>query len=286
MFVAAAGLAMTLGACGPGQRAAVTPAPPPPGGLIISPQNDGFSAGRNRLSVVIQDAGQRPVLGATATVEVRSDPGVSTAARPLGHVGPDYPGLPIYTGVIDLPHPGSWLLVVRVQAVDGTRDAGQAMISAEPGTDQLAVGDAMPPLAQPVAGPGVSVASLDSGVPPDPWHTTTVATGLSLHRPMLIYVGEPGRCLTRICGDTVAVLTRACAALCGPFLFEHIEVHNPADSPAFNPAWIPFHLRQEQPWVYLVNDHGVIADRFEGPAPPDQLLEAARGTLAGRVPAT
>jgi hypothetical protein len=38
--------------------------------------------------------------------------------------------------------------------------------------------------------------------------------------------------------------------------------------------------------VYLVNDHGVIADRFEGPAPPDQLLEAARGTLAGRVPAT
>src|SRR5258708_7339421 len=43
---------------------------------------------------------------------------------------------------------------------------------------------------------GGKLAMLDSGVPPDAWHTTTVADGLAQHRPMIVYFGQPGRCVS------------------------------------------------------------------------------------------
>ena len=284
-------IAVVAAACGSTGTAPVTPAPAAPGSLMISPQNDHLTAGRNRLSLVIQDHAQLPILGAAATVEVRSDPATQGRTTPLSFVGADFSDLPIYTGLITLPHAGSWLLLVHVQLASGAHDAGQAFVTAEAvapmgaASTQLQVGDRMPAIAQPVVGPGVTLSSVDSGIPPDTWHDTTVATGLNAHRPMLVYVGEPGRCLTKTCGDMIVVLQRLCTSVCTRMLFEHIEVHNPADSAAFSPAWLPFHLAQEQPWVFLVNADGVIADAFEGPAAPEQLAEAAAGTLAGKVPA-
>jgi len=68
------------------------------------------------------------------------------------------------------------------------------------------------------------------------------------------------------------------------FWFEHIEVHDPASGDAYNPVYVGFGL-QSEPWVYVVNSQGIVADRFEGPVTTDQLRAALDGTLAGKVPA-
>jgi hypothetical protein len=125
-------------------------------------------------------------------------------------------------------------------------------------------------------------------VPPDDWHTATVADGLAQHRPMVLYFGEPGFCRSRTCQPTALVLQEVCKQYCTQLLFEHIENNVPAgpdgpDGPN-NPAFKAFGL-QTEPWIYFVTADGTVADRFEGPVTAAELGEAAAGTLAGKVPA-
>ena len=101
---------------------------------------------------------------------------------------------------------------------------------------------------------------------------------------MVLYIGEPGRCVSQTCGPTVQVLEQIYPQYQDRILFEHIEVHYPAQANSFNPIYAAFGLTSE-PWVYFVNSQGVVSDRFEGFVTADELRTAADGTLAGRVPA-
>jgi len=150
---------------------------------------------------------------------------------------------------------------------------------------ELPIGFKFPPLKQPVAADvGGKLAMLDSGVPPDAWHTATVADGLAQHRPMIVYFGQPGRCASQTCGPTITVLQELCKTYCDKLLFEHIEVHFPASADGYNPAFTQMGF-QSEPWVYFVNSNGIVADRYEGPVTLAQLQSSADGTLAGKVPA-
>jgi hypothetical protein len=140
-------------------------------------------------------------------------------------------------------------------------------------------------LHQPILGdPGVTIETIDSGVPADAFHDATIQQGLDQHKPMVLYLGEPGRCVSQTCGPTVQVLQQIHPKYKDSILFEHIEVHYPAQANSFNPIYAAFGLTSE-PWVYFVNAQGVVSDRFEGFVTADELQTAADGTLAGRVPA-
>ena len=262
-WVIVAALSLTLVGCGAsGGTAAERPAEESLGGLTVSPQNDDLVVGGNRVSLVLQQGPTTDVLGARATVEVVAAGAVQQRLS-LGFVGADYPGLPVYVAEIGFAHAGEYLLVVHAVLASGKPDHGRAFIHVSQRSTELSVGQRMPPIRQPLAG-GQAVGAVDSGVPPDPWHDVTVADALNRHQPLLVYVGEPGRCLTRACGDTITVLRRLCATYCGRVQFIHVEVHYPAGSDTYNLGYLAFHLTQEQPWVYLVTAAGVVSDRFEG----------------------
>jgi hypothetical protein len=144
-------------------------------------------------------------------------------------------------------------------------------------------------VSQPVLGdPGVTLAQIDSGVPPDSWHTETVAQGLAQHRPMVLYFGDPAYCPSKTCGPTRDIVQQLCAQFCSRMLFEHIETYYPAGPPGpgahVNPAFDAFGL-QTDPWIYFVTGSGIVSDRYEGPVTLDELVQSAQGTLAGNVPA-
>jgi hypothetical protein len=277
-------LAVLCAACGESAGAGGTPS----GGgadLTLAPQNSTLLVGVNRISVALVDARQQPVNNATVSLEIDSN-GTRVATRPLQWIGPNYDNKPVYDGTASFAQTGKYTLVAHATMPDGSTRTGRAEVSVTTHSPELPVSFKPPAVAQRIAtDPNTKPSDIDSGVPPDDWHTTTIAQGLAQGRPMLLYFGEPGFCMTAVCGPVVNVLKQLCTTYCDRLLFEHIEVRTPpgAQGP-FNPAYIAFGLSSE-PWIYFVNASGVVADRFEGPVTLDELKGAADGTLAGRVPA-
>jgi hypothetical protein len=276
-------LALLCAACG--DAAAGGGAQSGGGDLTVAPQNSTLLVGVNRISIALLDAHQQPVNSATVSLEIDSG-GARVATRPLQWIGPTYDNKPVYNGTASFAQTGTYTLVAHATMPDGSTRSGRADVSVTTHSPELPVSFKPPAVSQRILGDANTKPSdIDSGVPPDDWHTTTIAQGLAQHRPMLLYFGEPGFCMSEVCGPVVNILRQLCATYCDKLVFEHIEVRTPpgAQGP-FNPAYIAFGLSSE-PWIYFVNAGGVVADRFEGPVTLDDLKSAADGTLAGRVPA-
>lgn len=280
-------LGAALAACGSDDTSA-SGTSSPAGTLMVSPQNSEYLVGVDRVSVALFDQNKRPVRGAMATLEVRGPQGGTIETRQLEDIGPEYGGIPIYVTTAKFPAGGSYNFVVHAVLAGGGEDTGQAFVTVGTTSREIPVGTRLPALRQPImGGPGVSIEQIDSGVPPDPWHTATIADGLAQRKPMVLYFGEPGFCKSRTCGPTVEVLKEFERQEGTAFLIEHIEDHFPAgpdETSTINPTFEAFGL-QTDPWVFFVNTQGVVSDRFEGPVTVAELMSAAQGTLAGRVPA-
>ncbi len=251
--------------------------------LDVQPQNSTLLVGENRLGIALLQ-GKQPVLDAAATVAVASGSTTIETAK-LEFAGHEYKDIPYYLTAVSFPRQGVYHLTVDATLHNGSTAQGSVAVEVTIHSPEPPIGFQMPALKQPIAGDaGGDLSKLDSGVPPDNWHTMTVAQGLAQHRPMVVYFGQPGRCATQTCGPTITVLQKLCTTYCDKLLFEHVEVHYPAQADAINPAFTAMGF-QSEPWTYFVNAQGVIADRFEGPVTLDQLRAAADGTLAGKVPA-
>ena len=278
---------LVLAACGSSGEGAGSSSPSPSAapatGLDVQPQNSTLLVGVNRLGIALLQ-GSKPVIGATATVAVQQN-GRTLETRPIEFAGHEYKDIPYYLGAVRFPAVGAYRLVVNATLSGGAGASGAANVEVTNKSPEPPVGLKMPALKQPVAGDvGGDLTRLDSGVPPDDWHTMTVAQGLAQHRPMVVYFGQPGRCMTETCGPTITVLKELCVSYCDKLQFEHVEVHYPASADGDNPAFDAMGF-QSEPWVFFVNAQGVIADRYEGPVTLEQLRASADGTLAGRVPA-
>lgn len=263
--------------------------------LSVSPQNSTFLVGTDRLGFALLTQGDnRAVLGATATWQLQRRGGTPVAHGQLEFIGPEYGQIPVYLGVGRFPQTGEWEFLVHATMPSGPALDGHAFVNVTSQSPELPVGFSVTKVttslkqrvARDVNG---NLSLLDSAVSngksdPDPFHDHTIADGVAAHQPMVLYFGQPGRCESQTCGPTVKVLESVASQYSDRVWFEHIEVHDPASGDAYNPVYVGFGL-QSEPWVYVINSQGIVADRFEGPITTDQLRAALDGTLAGKVPA-
>ena len=231
------------------------------GALTVAVQNSEVLVGVDRISVALFDASRRPVIGATVTVDLTDTAsGRTFETRPLESIGSEYAHsvgaefgrIPVYIGVARFPAVGVVTMTVHATLTSGAVVSGAQNVDVTTMSQELSVSSKVPALRQPIVGdPGVTIAQIDSGVPPDDWHSATIADGLARRMPMVLYFGEPGFCKSQTCGPTVAVLQKLCATYCGRLLFEHIEDHFPAgpdETAKDNPAFDAFGL-QTDPWI-------------------------------------
>ena len=280
------GCAAGLAACGAPQTGTVQNANE---NLSVSPQNTTLLKGVNRISIALLDTQQTPVAATGVTVKIVNAAGTVVETRPMSNIGPEYNGIPVLVGVATFPDVGQYEYLVQGTGTGGKPLFGHAYVTVRAGGPEVAVGAHVPLVSQAILGdPGITISMIDSGVPPDDWHTTTIAQGVAQHRPMVLYFGDPAYCPTKTCGPTRQILQQLCAQYCTQMLFEHIETYYPAGPPGptakVDPAFDAFGL-QTDPWVYFVNANGIVSDRFEGPVTLAELQQSAQGTLQGRVPA-
>jgi hypothetical protein len=267
--------------------------------LQIYPQNDSLVVGVNRLGVALLDNNKQGILGAKMSIDVVGDGGRFETVQ-MEYIGNQYANIPVYLGAVRFPRAGNFKLQASIIA-NRASYSSQATATVLAKSVEVNTGDNVPSVTQAICKDAAcgNIAQIDSGVPPDSFHNATIADGLTQKKPMIIYLGEPGRCPSLTCGPTVQILQQLASATDAKnkvtygseFLIEHIEVHSPASANTVNPALQPFGIpcdaqgNCDEPWVYFVNANGVISDRYEGPVTLIQLEQSADGTLAGKVPA-
>ena len=145
------------------------------------------------------------------------------------------------------------------------------------------VGEPVPPSRNLTLADVNSIEDIDTRVPPDDMHDLSVVQALGLGEPFVVVFATPMFCVTRMCGP----VTDIAADLHGQFRdrvnFIHIEpwdvkIARSEGRLVATDITREWNLRTE-PWVFVVNDEGKVAARFEGLVTSDELTGAITALL-------
>jgi len=293
---------LTLTACG-GSVAGTDSSPsptqsrPPLQSVVVSGASDTCAPcvvkGKDRrLAVGIVNADGVPV-GAGAAVKVQVFLLPAGGANPTA-VGPavnaPYEGAMLQDKgvyVIRQTFDRAGLYNVVVQATKGslssTTTAAFQVIDSDPG---IAVGSPAPRSQNPTEGQVSSIRQIDTNVPPDDMHYTSIAGAIGAHHPVVVYFGSPGHCRSKTCAPEVdAVKSLEPSYRPRGVDFVHIETYKGGDpdntdltkatlSQTFN-EW----KLASDPWVIVIDKNGAVAAKFDGPTGSDEIEAALQPLL-------
>ena len=215
------------------------------------------------------DGSEDPVAGPSATADFILVPG-------SGATG-DLPTASAGNGVYEaeevmFDQPGIWRVTITAE-IDGV---GRQLTASFPVAEQSAIpapGDPAPRTENLTIDSNVRKGAIDSradggGEIPDPdLHRWTVADAVDEGRPILLLIGTPAYCTSRLCGPEVDELQRLAEAYPDKAVYIHIEVwkNYRAQPQVINEGAADWLLRDDnmtEPWLYLIGADGIIVDRW------------------------
>jgi hypothetical protein len=159
-----------------------------------------------------------------------------------------------------------------------TTTAAFTVIDADPG---IPVGAPAPRSQNPTASQVSNIRQIDTNIPPDDMHYTSIAAAIAAHHPLVIYFGSPGHCISKTCAPEVeAVKSLQPTYRPKGVDFVHIETYKGGDPDSTDlskatpsPTFVEWKMPGD-PWVILVDKNGVVAAKFDGPTAPDEIERA------------
>jgi len=268
---------LILAACAP---AAVTPAPStgdgstaggdtPPVEIAIASSD--LAVGRERFAFALLDGSKELLPDADLQLgffKIQGDKAVQAGQAKARYYPSPLAGSGLYVAAVDFDQAGVWGLELTGSLADGQSIAPQRIrftVAGHPAGP--AVGEAPPPTANPTLVPGQDIRSISSDPEPDPeLYAMTVDQARASGRPTLVLFATPGLCQSKLCQPVMGEVKALKARWRDKVNFIHVEVYasvsEPGDLSATMQAW---HLSTE-PWVYLLDKEGRVANRLEGSA--------------------
>ena len=178
----------------------------------------------------------------------------------------------VYVARIEMAAPGRYWFVVDpegedVQAV-GTMDVAEEFTA--PAVGEKAPASDNPTLADAPAD------EITTANPPDTdLLQYSIADSLDAGVPFVVVFATPQFCVSRVCGPTVEVVQKTAGKFAGKDVrFIHVEIYEGNDPDNGFNRWVGEWNLPTEPWVFLVDDRGVIRGRFEGAVSVPELTEA------------
>ena len=232
-----------------------------------------------RLPLGIVDPNGVPVADATVKAQVFSVPAGSSAGRPLGppvdapYHGDLLQGKGVYVIHQTFATPGIYRVVVQASkgATSATTEANFTVVATDPG---IAVGSPAPATNNLLASQVKDISTIDTGVPPDQMHYTTIAAAEAAHHAVVIFFGSPGFCQTKTCAPEVDVVKSLQAKYQAKGVdFVHIETYKGGRPDANRTVSDEFNQWKltSDPWVFVVDKQGRVAAKFDGPTTADEI---------------
>jgi len=249
------------------------------------------AVGPNRVSFVVVRPDQSIVQASEAGVYLAqegSDAVVQTRAAlvPLEahshpeettpHNHPDATDL--YVANVDFPKPGRYWFVIEPA---GTSIQASGAVDVAQKTTSPAVGSKAIPSDNPTLR-DASAEEITTAKPPDTELLRySIADSLEAGAPFVVAFATPFFCQSRTCGPTVEVMEQVRKTFASSGIrFIHVEIYADNDPQKGVNRWVEEWKLPTEPWVFLVDEEGIIRAKFEGSVSVDELTAAVRTHLS------
>ena len=249
--------------------------------LAVFPAGALHVVGQERFAIGLVDMGVGPVEDGQVDLlffTLAGNQGTLTETLPApfmpygvteGHAGMDMatPETSALTGVYvarpTFDTPGSWGVVARLTLPDGTRRAGQAdfTVAAEseaPGPGDPAVASETLTVATPE-----EAATICTADPVDDMHALSLDEALANGKPTVVLFATPALCESRTCGPSLQATRELKRRYGDQANFIHVEIYPERDYAKPVAAIEEWSLPSE-PWLFLIDEQGIVVERYEG----------------------
>jgi hypothetical protein len=180
----------------------------------------------------------------------------------------------VYVARVTLPKAGAWGVEAQIERPDGAKRALRSRFDVAAQSRTPAIGSAAPATRQPLFKDVADPKIVCTAPTPCAFHELTVADALALNRPALLLFATPAFCTSAVCGPDLETVQSVEPGFRGRVTFMHLEIY--ADPPTLQKTHNhvqEWHLPSE-PWVFLLDRAGKVADKLEGGITADELREA------------
>jgi len=261
-----------------------------PTGLRIVFGTPDLGVGPSRVSFALFDD-DGIVSFPTLNVTTRSYPdGGDASAVPGREVTLDFRPFPeggrgIYTGTVDFDSAGLWSIDAAVPQPDGSFARVLFPVEVAEHSTAPAVGDPAPASEHRTVADAYFDELTTSSTPDPSLYNVEIPQALEAGRPFVVTFASPAFCTNALCGPQVEVLSELGATYRERMDFIHVDLYeNPHEirgdlSVARRaPALEEWGLHTDE-WTFVVNADGLVAARFEGFAPIEEVEAAVQAVL-------
>lgn len=278
-----------LTACGGTATQPGAPAPQQsPNGLLVQPilPNTDTAVGRNRFAVAILEVGKngalpKPVTDADVRLRfyypIEPQPVAKSEAVPqFRFVGDKNKGL--YVANVQFDAAGAW--GVEINGTTGGQPLATARVQfqVKPKSETPAIGSPAPRSRNLTRRDVDDIKKIDSGSPPNDMHEVSIAEAIDLKKPLVVLFASPGFCVTQTCAPQLGEVQQLKSKYAAQANFIHVEVFKDPQTRTPYEAVTEWGLTSE-PWTFMVDRNGNVAEKFEGPAPVTELDSALQKLL-------
>ncbi len=264
-------------------------------GIAASPGNSELVVGPNRFAFALADENNEPIHATDGVsvslrfffedeLKIEQEAGFTWAIQ-------DVTGF--FIANVDFDQPGTWKVEATV-----VRDGNETPVEfsfpvVERGATPI-IGDPAPVSDNLTLSQEPNILRISTDQEPDlSYYELTIAEALASDRPLVVVFATPAFCATRFCGPVVDNVKEISPAFADSVDFIHVEpfelddegllvtVEGPTGVMDRVPvqAVLDWNL-QTEPWIFIVDGSGVIANRFEGSASPEELRDAIEALLS------
>ena len=263
-----ASLALLVAACG----RASSSAPPPTGQARSGPSFDPVLAnselvvGRNRFALGLIGEGNRPITDARVQLgfyQIEGQQGTKVAEAEANLRWIDIESKGMYVAPVHFGAPGRWGVEVTASRPGRPPEVARLAFEVRERGQAPMIGSPAPRAAAASPGDRGDVDEPCTNVPPCELHAPSLEQALANGKPSVILFATPGFCVTATCAPVLGVVLDVRARQPARANFVHVEIYKDPRNQVLADAVARWNLASE-PWTFLVDGSGMVADRFEG----------------------
>jgi hypothetical protein len=246
-----------------------------PSEIQVAVAGNDFAVGAPRLPLVLYAGPER---GAPATkvslvaLDLSTDPPTqSWEGEATGYS--DY-FIPYWVAYPELPHAGNYGFRANITLEDGSTTQAQFAIQVSPESSSPSLGSIPPASKNRTLATEPDIQKLTSDANPDPaLYQLTVADALKSDQPTVVTFATPGFCTSQLCAPVLDSVKTVYNQYKDQVNFIHIEVYKNFDPLVYSDEMAEWGLTSE-PWTFVIDQTGKIADKFVGPLSPEELVQS------------
>jgi hypothetical protein len=200
-----------------------------------------------------------------AVKNVKQERSVHRHSDGTQHVHGDESGVRgLYVAQLGFARAGDWGVELVVSQANGAFEPVRLAVAVLDAPATPPVGSAAPRSRNLIASDVKNLRQIDTSQRPDPrLHQVRIADAIKQGKPQLIVFATPQFCTSRMCGPVVDVVRQLLPKYANRVAFTHQEIWQDFAEKKMFPTVEEWRLDTE-PWVFVVDRHGIIRAKFEG----------------------